>query len=610
MNSISVTSTTHSLMKISSKLLTSLTGVCCLLQVNAQNVGIGTSTPQDRLDINGQVRSTGVRIVGQNVLELGVGLTKQADNGKIGLNVFGEANTLSIVGGGTNAGGLDRRIKLWADGGAFFTGGANFQNTVSIGNGGTSSSAALQLNSTNQGLLINRLTTAQRTAIANPASGLMVYDTDLGLFSYFNGAQWQLLQPVSSAAALPPTELSIGTTRCDLSDSFAVFYTSSNIRVYKKQQGNWSSYQTITLPPGTPQGICVTNSFIAATSTTSDNGINASGYLTIYTFSNSTRLFQQSYSELASGLASGFGVSMDAWDSVRQLTIGPGVTIPDTLLRVAVGATANTSGAVYLYEKNGLVYTRFTIAAVPNGFGVSDNPERFGQAVAVSGRHLLIGSPGWAPNSSQLRQGRSYLYRRFTPADGANTWNSFGNISIANGNQHDELGYSVALSGDWGAVGAPGYDKALGGNQQRRGGVAVLKYNFLTDTYTLDESLLGPLDSSNVAFGQSVAITDDGLLFVGASQADIPSDVVPGAMVQNAGILFQYNMTPRRTVPPLPLPVANPTLLRSFRAAVPYRNDFFGEACFARNGTLLIVKPTLGISPPAGQSASTQFFYY
>lgn len=44
-------------------------------------------------------------------------------------------------------------------------------------------SAALDITSTNKGILIPRMTTAQRTAIITPASGLIVYDTNLKCIS-------------------------------------------------------------------------------------------------------------------------------------------------------------------------------------------------------------------------------------------------------------------------------------------------------------------------------------------------------------------------------------------------------------------------------------------
>lgn len=43
---------------------------------------------------------------------------------------------------------------------------------------------------TKRGLLIPRVTTAERTAIATPATGLLVYDTTTNSFWYFNGTAW------------------------------------------------------------------------------------------------------------------------------------------------------------------------------------------------------------------------------------------------------------------------------------------------------------------------------------------------------------------------------------------------------------------------------------
>lgn len=51
-------------------------------------------------------------------------------------------------------------------------------------------SAMLDISSTNSGLLIPRMMTAQRTAIAAPATGLFVFDTALNSFFYWDGTQW------------------------------------------------------------------------------------------------------------------------------------------------------------------------------------------------------------------------------------------------------------------------------------------------------------------------------------------------------------------------------------------------------------------------------------
>jgi hypothetical protein len=61
---------------------------------------------------------------------------------------------------------------------------------VLIGNGGLSSSAILELESSSQGFLPPRMTTSQRQAINSPEKGLMVFDNDLNSLFTYNGTQW------------------------------------------------------------------------------------------------------------------------------------------------------------------------------------------------------------------------------------------------------------------------------------------------------------------------------------------------------------------------------------------------------------------------------------
>src|SRR4030095_1779514 len=63
-------------------------------------------------------------------------------------------------------------------------------------------SAMLDIKSNAKGLLIPRLTTSQKNAIAAPATGLLIYQTDGSAgFYYYNGNAWASL----SAAAGPLT---------------------------------------------------------------------------------------------------------------------------------------------------------------------------------------------------------------------------------------------------------------------------------------------------------------------------------------------------------------------------------------------------------------------
>lgn len=61
------------------------------------------------------------------------------------------------------------------------------QNNVGIGTPAPDASAILDLTSTDRGFLAPRMTTAQRTAIAAPAPGLLVFDLTVNCYYYYNG---------------------------------------------------------------------------------------------------------------------------------------------------------------------------------------------------------------------------------------------------------------------------------------------------------------------------------------------------------------------------------------------------------------------------------------
>ena len=67
---------------------------------------------------------------------------------------------------------------------------------VGINTSSPDPSSVLDIVSTTSGMLAPRRTTVQRNAIASPANGLLVYDTDLGLFYFYDNSSWK---PLSSS---------------------------------------------------------------------------------------------------------------------------------------------------------------------------------------------------------------------------------------------------------------------------------------------------------------------------------------------------------------------------------------------------------------------------
>ena len=77
------------------------------------------------------------------------------------------------------------------------------KSSAQLGVGTTTPDASAQLDvvSTAKGALLPRLTAAQRTAIASPATGLIVYQTDATTgFYYYNGTAWQVIGSGTIAA--------------------------------------------------------------------------------------------------------------------------------------------------------------------------------------------------------------------------------------------------------------------------------------------------------------------------------------------------------------------------------------------------------------------------
>lgn len=100
----------------------------------------------------------------------------------------------------------------------------SFSQNVAINNDGSqpNASAMLDVKSTSKGLLVPRMTKTEKNAIASPATGLLIYQTDgTKGFYYYTGSAWvQLLNAAQSStgwgttgnAAINPSTNFIGTT--------------------------------------------------------------------------------------------------------------------------------------------------------------------------------------------------------------------------------------------------------------------------------------------------------------------------------------------------------------------------------------------------------------
>ncbi|MDX8412416.1 MAG: PKD domain-containing protein [Mariprofundaceae bacterium] len=122
----------------------------------------------------------------------------------------------------------------------------------------------------------------------------------------------------------------------------------------------------------------------------------------------------------------------------------------DTALVGAVGDNNpyGGSGSTYVFERTGASWSQLVkLRGRTNDGWVA---EGFGHSVALSGDTALIGAPkrGWR----NIFTGAAYVFQRDTTA---NTWSLQARLSAADGVSRDQVGWSVAFSGDTAVVGAP-----------------------------------------------------------------------------------------------------------------------------------------------------------
>ena len=142
----------------------------------AGNVGIGTTTPAQKLDVQGKI----------------VAKDKVLING----TDFDMASLESTAG--HKIARVDVQDNIYDYGNQ-----AMYINTGSVGIGTASPQAILDISSTTDGVLIPRLTTTQILALSTPATGLTLYNTSFNKLCVYNGTAWRVVSDTAMSSFTP-----------------------------------------------------------------------------------------------------------------------------------------------------------------------------------------------------------------------------------------------------------------------------------------------------------------------------------------------------------------------------------------------------------------------
>ena len=166
----------------------------------------------------------------------------------------------------------------------------------------------------------------------------------------------------------------------------------------------------------------------------------------------------------------------------------------------------------------------------PNTSSIND---RFGRCISLQDGFCAIGSSqdsGWYFDNDQ---GSVYVYDKYK--GGADHW-GLVNIYIGE-NQGDDFGYSVSITKDWLAVGAPGYNTGSGA-------VYIFRKEILGQTFPT-QSLIRILSDENSDIAADAASLDNEVTSDYLTDEEYPGN--PDQINDHAYILYQKIISPNAT---------------------------------------------------------------
>lgn len=447
------------------------------------NVGIGTTTPGNRLRVNGSstssqhVLSVGTIYSGNTHIRAVEAFSTPATGYGIGGYFVGGNKGIQSFGQGGSAAGTVTALEGIASGSAgtrigvfgSATGGAiNWAGHFGDGNV----------------LIENTLQVDGRLKVGDenvtPVAGMIRYNAVNQDFEGFNGTLWVSLTESQNTWGESPKH--IVTER---------YQFTSNDGAAGDQFGS---------------SICFSGDYVIIGAPGKKNGGNVNQGAA-YIFKKSGNTWTQETKLLATdgGANDRFGMSVTL-DGDYALVGSPYDDI----------GTISSAGSVYVFKKTGMDWVQ-EAKLIAND--ISEDSE-FGFSVSISGEYAIVGSPKDGGSNPWDWQGSAYIFKRT-----GSSWAQQTKFLAPDGSQGDLFGSCVMIQGDDVLVGAPGWASTYNENAG-----AVYPY-FRTG---MNWTLLPVLDEDgNGGFGTSISI------FGGFAVIGAPATETNGAISCGASYIFE-----------------------------------------------------------------------
>ncbi len=397
--------------------------------------------------------------------------------------------------------------------------------SVGVGTATPHASAVLDVQSSSKGLAIPSMSTAQRTAIASPKPGLLVFDLDKNTIYMHDGAQWLALLFTVSSNQLPPiirtasdgdVNDQFGFT-VSISGSYAVIgapldNVGANTNqgcayVFYRNGSAWTEQAKLVASDGDAnenfgRSVSISGNYVIVGALNAQTAATSGG--AAYVFIRSGTTWTQQAKLVSSSPSNGdqFGSSV-AIDGTYAV-IG--------VMSDEVGAN-NNEGSAYFFHRIGTNWVLEDQVVAP--FGAAN--DRFGTSVSISGDFAVIGAPLDVVGGN-LAQGSAHVYQR----NGTN-WDYHAGLADPFPGVDHHFGESVDIDGNYIVVGVPYSESYAGSRAQiffRNGAV----WDMQTTLHANPEVFTAPLNR----FGISVSI-DGEYVIIGSSRALVGEGVEQGA---------------------------------------------------------------------------------
>jgi hypothetical protein len=217
---------------------------------------------------------------------------------------------------------------------------------------------------------------------------------------------------------------------------------------------------------------------------------------------------------------------LTAPDGAAENWFGASVSISgDTLVVGAHGAAvdgSNGQGAAYVFARDQGGHNAW--GQVARLTAVDGAPlDWFGWSVSISGDTVVVGAP-YAALGGHAAQGAAYVFAR--NQGGADAWGQVAKLSAADGTAYDFLGISTSLNGSVAMVGAHG--AAVGGRDWQGAVYVFYRNQGGADAWGQMARLTTPDGAGLDQFGWSISISGE-VVALGAPYADAASHSAQGA---------------------------------------------------------------------------------